>query len=218
MLKDSEIRNLVALYKAGDVEKRTAILSLHTDWLTKIVRSLGYNVDMLGEACIVLAECLDKYEIGAATLSTYAYPFIKARLQCLQDGVKNRNGVIDSVRRAKVELQKMNGEEPTVEEIAEATGLSTKRVEYLYNYYSRTVPLGEYDVADESECAEIYEPLNIPSGVLNSLEKEWLEYYLQGYNKKEIAKIMKGKVNYFECLAMFDIITEKLKKTLCQMY
>lgn len=88
-----------------------------------------------------------------------------------------------AISQAIHEHQALTGTDPTDQEIADRTGLSTKRIDYVRNMIRTSLSEGQYLDATASEGT----PLHAPAEEQSSWEDIWLEYVyhdLDPINKK----------------------------------
>lgn len=130
---------LIARSQAGEKEAREVLIEKNLGLVHHIVRRFagrGYELeDLFQIGTIGLMKAIDKFDLGLGVkFSTYAVPMIAGEIKRFlrDDGpVKvsrtiKENGMKVSLARQR--LQAAGGKEPTLQEIAEATGLSSEEI------------------------------------------------------------------------------------------
>ncbi len=134
-----EISVLIARSQAGEREAREVLIEKNLGLVHHIVRRFagrGYELDDLFQiGTIGLIKAIDKFDLEQGVkFSTYAVPMIAGEIKRFlrDDGpVKvsrtiKENGMKVSLARQK--LQTSRGQEPTLKELSEATGLSNEEI------------------------------------------------------------------------------------------
>lgn len=133
------LRALLAAAQAGDRAARDQVIQSNLGLVRSIVSRFvwtGYDIDDLFQVgAIGLMKAVDRFDLSLAVrFSTYAVPLILGEVRrCLRDDgplrvprpLKERGR---SLRRSQEQLAQSLGREPTVTELAAATGLAPDQV------------------------------------------------------------------------------------------
>ena len=134
-----EMSVLIEKSHTGDKEAREVLIEKNLGLVHHIVkRFLNRGVDaedLFQIGCIGLMKAIDKFDLAfEVKFSTYAVPMIAGEIKRFlrDDGmVKVSRSLKENgwkITRAREQFQHENGREPTLEEVAKMTGLSTEEV------------------------------------------------------------------------------------------
>ena len=134
-----EMSVLIEKSHAGDKQAREVLIEKNLGLVHHIVkRFLNRGVDaedLFQIGCIGLMKAVDKFDLACdVKFSTYAVPMISGEIKRFlrDDGmVKVSRSLKENgwkITRAREQFQHEHGREPTLEEIAKVTGLSTEEV------------------------------------------------------------------------------------------
>ena len=134
-----EMSVLIEKSHAGDKQAREVLIEKNLGLVHQIVtRFLNRGVDaedLFQIGCIGLMKAVDKFDLAFdVKFSTYAVPMISGEIKRFlrDDGmVKVSRSLKENgwkITRAREQFQHEHGREPTLEEIAKVTGLSTEEV------------------------------------------------------------------------------------------
>ena len=134
-----ETAALIERSQAGDKEARERLIEENLGLVRHIVKRFlerGYDPeDLFQIGCIGLMKAVDKFDLAFdVKFSTYAVPMISGEIKRFlrDDGmVKVSRSLKENgwkITRAREQFQHEHGREPTLEEIAKVTGLSTEEV------------------------------------------------------------------------------------------
>lgn len=138
-LKDDEIKRLIKKSQDGDVSARDLIVQKNMRLVWSVVQRFlnrGYEPDDLFQiGSIGLLKSVDKFDLSYdVKFSTYAVPMIIGEIQRFirDDGTvkvsRSLKETGNKIRRAKDELSKVHGRNPTVSEIAEHLNITPEDV------------------------------------------------------------------------------------------
>ncbi|GEN54846.1 RNA polymerase sporulation sigma factor SigF [Halobacillus litoralis] len=138
-LSDKDVKELIKKSQAGDQEARDFLVEKNTRLVWSVVQRYlrrGYDQDDLYQiGCIGLLKSIDKFDLSYdVRFSTYAVPMIIGEIQRFirDDGsVKVSRSLKElnhKVRAKKEELLKEYGRSPTVNELADALGLTREEI------------------------------------------------------------------------------------------
>ncbi|MBN9653142.1 RNA polymerase sporulation sigma factor SigF [Halobacillus litoralis] len=138
-LSDKDVKELIKKSQAGDQEARDYLVEKNTRLVWSVVQRYlrrGYDQDDLYQiGCIGLLKSIDKFDLSYdVRFSTYAVPMIIGEIQRFirDDGsVKVSRSLKElnhKVRAKKEELLKEYGRSPTVNELADALGLTREEI------------------------------------------------------------------------------------------
>lgn len=175
-----EMSVLIERSHAGDKEAREVLIEKNLGLVHHIVkRFLNRGVDaedLFQIGCIGLMKAVDKFDLAFdVKFSTYAVPMISGEIKRFlrDDGmVKVSRSLKENgwkITRAREQFQHENGREPTLEEVAKVTGLSTEDVIMAMDAGAEVESI--YRSIYQSDGNEIYLVDQIASG---SNEKEKL--------------------------------------------
>ena len=139
LLTQEEMRELIKLAQAGDMEARKQMIEGNTRLVWSIVQrfaSRGVELeDLFQIGCIGLMKSVDKFDLSYdVKFSTYAVPMIIGEIQRFlrDDGmVKVSRSIRElnyKIRQVTDELLKTNEKPPSVSELAEMLGVSQDEI------------------------------------------------------------------------------------------
>ncbi len=188
---------LIEKAQKGDRCARDEIINENTGLVHSIVKRFqgrGQEAeDLFQIGCIGLIKAIDKFDTSFnVKFSTYAVPMIMGEVKRFlrDDGIIKVSRSIKElsmkISRAKDELVKENGCEPTVQEISEKVGASPEDVAVAIEASMRPESIyssGENEKGDSKALIEkIESPVNFESSVVNKIT---LENIMNGYNERE---------------------------------
>ena len=217
ILSEQEKRDLLTRARAGDKEARQSMIEGNLRLVLSVVQRFsqrGENMDDLFQVgCIGLIKAIDNFDPAQQVrFSTYGVPMIIGEIRrFLRDNnaLRVSRSLRDTAYRAmqsREELEKQLGREPTVDEIAQKTGLS-RREEPVY--------------ADGGDAVYVIDQVRDPDGEdswisglqfrqtvagLTPREKRIMELrYLKGKTQMEVAReigISQAQVSRLEKAAL----------------
>ena len=160
-----EMSVLIEKSHAGDKQAREVLIEKNLGLVHHIVkRFLNRGVDaedLFQIGCIGLMKAVDKFDLAFdVKFSTYAVPMISGEIKRFlrDDGmVKVSRSLKENgwkITRAREQFQHEHGREPTLEEIAKVTGLSTEEVVMAMDAGSEVESI--YKSVYQSDGNEIY--------------------------------------------------------------
>ncbi|MFZ0368570.1 MAG: RNA polymerase sporulation sigma factor SigF [Halobacillus sp.] len=138
-LSDHNVKELIRRSQAGDQDARDFLVEKNTRLVWSVVQRYlrrGYDQDDLYQiGCIGLLKSIDKFDLSYdVRFSTYAVPMIIGEIQRFirDDGTvkvsRSLKELNHKVRGKKEELMKIYGRSPTVNELAEALGMTREEI------------------------------------------------------------------------------------------
>ncbi|MGP4076954.1 RNA polymerase sporulation sigma factor SigF [Halobacillus sp. K22] len=138
-LSDQNVKELIRRSQAGDQDARDFLVEKNTRLVWSVVQRYlrrGYDQDDLYQiGCIGLLKSIDKFDLSYdVRFSTYAVPMIIGEIQRFirDDGTvkvsRSLKELNHKVRGKKEELMKILGRSPTVNELAEALGMTREEI------------------------------------------------------------------------------------------
>ncbi|ASF39754.1 MULTISPECIES: RNA polymerase sporulation sigma factor SigF [Halobacillus] len=138
-LSDHNVKELIRRSQAGDQDARDFLVEKNTRLVWSVVQRYlrrGYDQDDLYQiGCIGLLKSIDKFDLSYdVRFSTYAVPMIIGEIQRFirDDGTvkvsRSLKELNHKVRGKKEELMKVYGRSPTVNELAEALGMTREEI------------------------------------------------------------------------------------------
>lgn len=160
-----EMSVLIEKSHAGDKQAREVLIEKNLGLVHHIVkRFLNRGVDaedLFQIGCIGLMKAIDKFDLAFdVKFSTYAVPMISGEIKRFlrDDGmVKVSRSLKENgwkITRAREQFQHEHGREPTLEEIAKVTGLSTEEVVMAMDAGAEVESI--YKSIYQSDGSEIY--------------------------------------------------------------
>lgn len=232
ILTNEEKDALFIQIRQGDAEAREQFIKGNLRLVLSVIRrfsSAGENVDDLFQiGCIGLIKAIDHFntELGVR-FSTYAVPMIIGEIRrFLRDNnaLRVSRSLRDTAYRAmqsREELEKQLGREPTVEEIAQKTGLPRREVSAALESVVEPLSLEEPVYADGGDAVYVIDQVRDPDGEdswisglqfrqtvagLTPREKRIMELrYLKGKTQMEVAReigISQAQVSRLEKAAL----------------
>ena len=215
VLKNDETMALLKQAKAGDSDAREKLISGNLRLVLSVIQkfsSRGENVDDLFQVgCIGLIKAIDNFDPAQQVrFSTYGVPMIIGEIRrFLRDNnaLRVSRSLRDTAYRAmqsREELEKQLGREPTVEEIAQKTGLPRREVSAALESVVEPLSLEEPVYADGGDAVYVIDQVRDPDGedswisglqfrdtvaALTPREKRIMELrYLRGKTQMEVAQ------------------------------
>lgn len=232
ILTNEEKDALFIQIRQGNADAREQFIKGNLRLVLSVIRrfsSAGENVDDLFQiGCIGLIKAIDHFntELGVR-FSTYAVPMIIGEIRrFLRDNnaLRVSRSLRDTAYRAmqsREELEKQLGREPTVDEIAQKTGLSRREVSAALESVVEPLSLEEPVYADGGDAVYVIDQVRDPDGEdswisglqfrqtvagLTPREKRIMELrYLKGKTQMEVAReigISQAQVSRLEKAAL----------------
>lgn len=156
---------LIARSQAGEKDAREVLIEKNLGLVHHIVKRFanrGHDPEDLFQIGVIgLMKAIDKFDLGLGVMfSTYAVPMITGEIKRFlrDDGpVKVSRTIKENgfkVKLARQKLQAQNGREPTIQDIADATGLS--REEIVVAMEASTEVESIYSCAYQEDGSEVY--------------------------------------------------------------
>lgn len=225
-----EMSVLIEKSHAGDKQAREVLIEKNLGLVHHIVkRFLNRGVDaedLFQIGCIGLMKAIDKFDLGFdVKFSTYAVPMISGEIKRFlrDDGmVKVSRSLKENgwkITRAREQFQHEHGREPTLEEIAKVTGLSTEEAVMAMDAGAEVESI--YKSIYQSDGNEIYLVDQIASKnnerekLLNHMLLKQLLSELEGEEKELIRlRYFKGKTQteVAERLGISQVQVSRLEK------
>ena len=232
VLTEQEKRQLLKKAQAGDKQARLSMIEGNMRIVLSVVQRFaqrGENLDDLFQVgCIGLIKAIDNFDPSQEVrFSTYGVPMIIGEIRrFLRDNntLRVSRSLRDTAYRAmqsREELEKQLGREPTVDEIAEKTGLSRREVSTALESVVEPLSLEEPIYTDGGDAMYVIDQIKDPDGEdswisglefrqtvseLTPREKKIMELrYLKGKTQMEVAKeigISQAQVSRLEKAAL----------------
>ena len=215
VLTEAEKRQLLTLAHAGDKAARTRMVEGNLRLVLSVVQRFaqrGENLDDLFQVgCIGLIKAIDNFDPAQPVrFSTYGVPMIIGEIRrFLRDNnaLRVSRSLRDTAYRAmqsREELEKQLGREPTVDEIAQKTGLSRREVSAALESVVEPISLEEPVYTDGGDAMYVIDQVRDPDSeeswiselqfrdtvaALSPREKRIMELrYLRGKTQMEVAQ------------------------------
>ena len=215
ILSEQEKRDLLTRARAGDKKARQSMIEGNLRLVLSVVQRFsqrGENMDDLFQVgCIGLIKAIDNFDPAQQVrFSTYGVPMIIGEIRrFLRDNnaLRVSRSLRDTAYRAmqsREELEKQLGREPTVDEIAQKTGLSRREVSAALESVVEPLSLEEPVYADGGDAVYVIDQVRDPDGEdswisglqfrqtvagLTPREKRIMELrYLKGKTQMEVAR------------------------------
>ena len=235
ILSEQEKRDLLTRARAGDKEARQSMIEGNLRLVLSVVQRFsqrGENMDDLFQVgCIGLIKAIDNFDPAQQVrFSTYGVPMIIGEIRrFLRDNnaLRVSRSLRDTAYRAmqsREELEKQLGREPTVDEIAQKTGLSRREVSAALESVVEPLSLEEPVYADGGDAVYVIDQVRDPDGEdswisglqfrqtvagLTPREKRIMELrYLKGKTQMEVAReigISQAQVSRLEKAAVCSV-------------
>ena len=187
VLKSGETRALLEKARAGDKEAREELISGNLRLVLSVVQRFanrGESMDDLFQVgCIGLIKAIDAFDLGQnVQFSTYGVPMIAGELRrFLRDhsALRVSRSMRDTaykVLQAKEKLCTETGREPSMEELADATGIPRQEIVFALDAICEPVSLYEPVFGDAGESACIMDQI----GDSRNTDEQWLEQIALG--------------------------------------
>ncbi|WP_108672317.1 RNA polymerase sporulation sigma factor SigF [Peribacillus acanthi] len=211
-LKDEEVKNLIRLSQNGDQSARDTIVKSNLRLVWSVVQRFlnrGYEPDDLFQiGCIGLLKSVDKFDLSFdVKFSTYAVPMIIGEIQRFirDDGTvkvsRSLKEMANKIRRAKEELTKVVGRNPTVNELAEFLQISPEEIVLAQEasrmpssihetvYENDGDPITLLDQISDNQEGKWFEKLALKDAILELDERERLIVYLRYYKDQTQSEV-----------------------------
>ena len=217
ILSEQEKRDLLTRARAGDKEARQSMIEGNLRLVLSVVQRFsqrGENMDDLFQVgCIGLIKAIDNFDPAQQVrFSTYGVPMIIGEIRrFLRDNnaLRVSRSLRDTAYRAmqsREELEKQLGREPTVDEIAQKTGLSRREVSAALESVVEPLSLEEPVYADGEDSWISGLQFRQTVAGLTPREKRIMELrYLKGKTQMEVAReigISQAQVSRLEKAAL----------------
>ena len=180
ILSEQEKRDLLTRARAGDKKARQSMIEGNLRLVLSVVQRFsqrGENMDDLFQVgCIGLIKAIDNFDPAQQVrFSTYGVPMIIGEIRrFLRDNnaLRVSRSLRDTAYRAmqsREELEKQLGREPTVDEIAQKTGLSRREVSAALESVVEPLSLEEPVYADGGDAVYVIDQVRDPDG-----EDSWI--------------------------------------------
>ena len=180
VLKNEETMELLRRTKQGDMAAREELIAGNLRLVLSVIQKFanrGENLDDLFQVgCIGLIKAIDNFDPAQQVrFSTYGVPMIIGEIRrFLRDNnaLRVSRSLRDTAYRAmqsREELEKQLGREPTVEEIAQKTGLPRREVSAALESVVEPLSLEEPVYADGGDAVYVIDQVRDPDG-----EDSWI--------------------------------------------
>ena len=182
LLKNAEMRGLIALAQAGDAAAREKLINGNLRLVLSVIQKFagrGESMDDLFQVgCIGLIKAIDCFDLTQnVQFSTYGVPMISGELRrFLRDhgALRVSRSVRDTAYRvlqAKESLTAELGREPDVEQIARRLGIKRAEVVFALDAICDPVSLYEPVYSDSGESVCVMDQI----GDTKNTDEHWLE-------------------------------------------
>lgn len=187
LLKNSEMRSLIAAAQSGDTSAREKLISGNLRLVLSVIQKFsgrGESMDDLFQVgCIGLIKAIDCFDLNQnVQFSTYGVPMISGELRrFLRDhgAVRVSRSMRDTAYRVlqvKERLTAELGREPDVEQIAKELGLKRSEVVFALDAICDPVSLYEPVYSDSGENVCVMDQI----GDSRNTDEHWLEQIALG--------------------------------------
>ncbi|PSL43302.1 RNA polymerase sigma (RpoX/SigF) subunit [Salsuginibacillus halophilus] len=211
-LKDEVIRQLIQDSQSGSQKARDELVHANTRLVWSVVQRFlnrGYEAeDLFQIGCIGLMKSIDKFDLSYdVKFSTYAVPMIIGEIQRFirDDGTmkvsRSLKEMNQKIRRERDAKTKETGREPTVNELAEALGLTPEEVVFATEagrhlsslhetvYENDGDPITLMDQLADAEDQGWFEGIALREAIEDLNERERLIVLLRYYKDKTQAEV-----------------------------
>jgi RNA polymerase sporulation-specific sigma factor len=231
-LTNDQVKELIAQSQAGDAEARELLVNSNIRLVWSVVQRFinrGYEADDLFQiGCIGLLKAVDKFDLAYdVRFSTYAVPMIIGEIQRFlrDDGTvkvsRSLKETANKVRRAKDELYKQFGRAPTIQEVADAVGITPEEV--VFAQEASRAPSSIHETVFENDGDPItlidqiaddgvnkwFEKIALKDAISRLSEREQLIVYLRYYKDQTQSEVA-------ERLGISQVQVSRLEKRILQ--
>ena len=194
-LDDAEVKRLIALSQSGDGTARDTLVSNNIRLVWSVVQRFsgrGYDAeDLFQIGCIGLLKSVDKFDLSYdVKFSTYAVPMIIGEIQRFlrDDGTlkvsRSLKEMANRVRKAKDELSKTLGRQPTISEVAEQLGVTPEEI--VFAQEANKPPTSIHETVFENDG----DPITLMDQIADDSQEKWfdkmaLTQAIQGLSERE---------------------------------
>lgn len=194
-LDDAEVKRLIALSQSGDNTARETLVSNNIRLVWSVVQRFagrGYDSeDLFQIGCIGLLKSVDKFDLSFdVKFSTYAVPMIIGEIQRFlrDDGTlkvsRSLKEMAGRVRKAKDELSKRLGRQPTISEVAEELGVTPEEI--VFAQEANKPPTSIHETVFENDG----DPITLMDQIADDSQEKWfdklaLTQAIQGLSDRE---------------------------------
>lgn len=231
-LDDIEVKHLIALSQSGDTVARDTLVQCNIRLVWSVVQRFmnrGYEPeDLFQIGCIGLLKSVDKFDLSyEVKFSTYAVPMIIGEIQRFlrDDGTlkvsRSMKELANKVRKSTDDLSKTLGRLPSVNEVAEALGVTAEDIVFAQeankplSSIHETVfendgdPITLMDqIADESEDSW-FDKLALNEAIDTLNERERLIVYLRYFRDQTQSEVARR-------LGISQVQVSRLEKKILQ--
>lgn len=211
-LDDDEVKNLIKLSQAGDMDARDRLVECNIRLVWSVVQRFlnrGYEADDLFQiGCIGLLKSIDKFDLSyEVKFSTYAVPMIIGEIQRFlrDDGAvkvsRSLKEMANKIRRVKDDLSKSLGRQPKVSEIAEALGITAEEVVFAQDamrapssihetvYENDGDPITLIDQISDDQEVKWFDKFALKEAIISLTERERLIVYLRYFKDQTQSEV-----------------------------
>ncbi|MBB6730454.1 RNA polymerase sporulation sigma factor SigF [Cohnella zeiphila] len=194
-LDDAEVKRLIALSQSGDSTARDTLVQSNIRLVWSVVQRFsgrGYDAeDLFQIGCIGLLKSVDKFDLSYdVKFSTYAVPMIIGEIQRFlrDDGTlkvsRSLKEMANRVRKAKDELSKTLGRQPTISEVAEQLGVTPEEI--VFAQEANKPPTSIHETVFENDG----DPITLMDQIADDSQEKWfdkmaLTQAIQGLSERE---------------------------------
>ncbi|MBN2984371.1 MULTISPECIES: RNA polymerase sporulation sigma factor SigF [Cohnella] len=179
-LDDAEVKRLIALSQSGDSAARETLVSNNIRLVWSVVQRFsgrGYDSeDLFQIGCIGLLKSVDKFDLGYdVKFSTYAVPMIIGEIQRFlrDDGTlkvsRSLKEMANRIRKAKDELSKRLGRQPTIGEVADEIGSTPEDI--VFAQEANKPPTSIHETVFENDG----DPITLMDQIADESQEKWFD-------------------------------------------
>lgn len=179
-LDDAEVKRLIALSHAGDTAARDMLVRSNVRLVWSVVQRFanrGYELeDLFQIGCIGLIKSIDKFDLSYdVKFSTYAVPMIIGEIQrhLRDDGTlkvsRSLKEMANKIRKARDELSKQLGRQPTVGELAEAVGVPPEEIVFAQEANKPLYSIHETVFENDGD------PITLMDQIADDTQEKWFD-------------------------------------------
>jgi len=179
-LDDAEVKRLIALSQSGDSTARETLVSNNIRLVWSVVQRFsgrGYDAeDLFQIGCIGLLKSVDKFDLSYdVKFSTYAVPMIIGEIQRFlrDDGTlkvsRSLKEMANRVRKAKDELSKTLGRQPTISEVAAQIGVTPEEI--VFAQEANKPPTSIHETVFENDG----DPITLMDQIADDSQEKWFD-------------------------------------------
>ena len=196
MLSNEMVMNLITKSQSGDMQAKEVLLTENLNLVRSVVHRFtnrGYEWDDLFQiGCMGMVKAIERFDLSFnVKFSTYAVPMIIGEIRRFMrddNPIKVSRPIKDiayKVHKVQELLRGVLGHEPTIQEIAEKTELSTQEIVAALDAMQPIISLYEPTTNNSGDQLLLLDQIASANEEIDSLEKITLHEVIERLSEKE---------------------------------